>query len=144
MDNQRVDRAGGSVSDSYLRFRLSSAFVIVVFALIHFVAGCAFIFTWIKLGSWRIIAIPGRILVNIWWFPAQQLYQLHHSDDLVSRFAFPIADSLLWGAVVFVIWKARQGQYFRFSVRSLLIATTLVAVLLGAIVWLTKYFNPTT
>ena len=88
-----------------------------------------------KFWSWQIVAIVGLILVNIWWFPAHQLYQLHHSDNTALKFAYPITTSLVWGSVVFVIWKARQGQYVRFSVRNLLIATTLVAVVLGLIVW---------
>jgi hypothetical protein len=32
----------------------------------------------------------------------------------------------------------------RFSLRTLLIAMTLVAVVLGLVVWAMKYFNPTT
>ena len=78
----------------------------------------------------------GAVLVNIWWFPAYQIFPLLHLHDDISKLAFPICNSFLWGAIVFVIWKARQGQYYRFSLRTLLIATTLVAVVLGLIVWL--------
>jgi hypothetical protein len=138
MDDQRLDRTSGGISGRNLRFTLSSAFVIAAFAVIHFVAGYALILAWMKFGSWQVVGILGRILVNVWWFPAQQIYQLHRSDDHISRFAFPVCNSLLWGAVVFVIWKARQGQYFRFSLRSLLIATTLIAVVLGLAVYATR------
>jgi hypothetical protein len=117
-----------------LRSTLTSALVIAVLAVIHFVAGYALVFTWVKSRSSTIAALV-RILVNIWWFPAQQLYQLHPSGHPISTYALPIANSLLWATIVFVIWKARRGQYLRFSVRTLLIVMTLVAALLGLIVY---------
>ena len=115
------------------RFTRSDAFVITAFAIIHYVVGLAF--AWMTFWSWQIAVILGWILVSIWWFPVQQISQLHPPDDYISRFDFPVCNSLLWGAVVFVIWKARQGQYYRFSLRTLLITTTLVAVGLGLVVW---------
>ncbi len=138
MDDQGTDRTSGSVNDRDLRFTLSDALVIAIFAIIHFAVGYALIFAWMKFWSCQIVGIIGWILVNIWWFPAQQIYQIHHSGDHISRFALPACNSLLWGAVVFVIWKARQGQYYRFSLRTLLIATGVVAVILGTVVWLAK------
>ena len=137
MNDQRTNRGGGT-SDRNLRFTLPSAFAIAVFAAIHFIVGYALVFGWMKFRSWQMVGILGWILVNIWWFPAQQLYQLRNSDGHISRFVFPACNSLLWGAVVFVIWKARQGQFYRFSLRALLVATTLVALIMGTIVWLTK------
>jgi uncharacterized membrane protein len=128
----------GSMNDRNPRFTLSAAFVIAAFSTIHFVVGYALIFAWMKFGSWQVVGILGRILVNVWWFPAQQIYQLHHSGEHISRFAFPVCNSLLWGAVMFVIWKARQRQYYSFSLRTLLIATTVVAVVLGMIVYATR------
>jgi uncharacterized membrane protein len=113
------------------RFTLSDAFVITAFAIIHYVVGLAF--AWMTFWPWQIVSILGWILVNIWWFPVQQIYQLLHSDNYISRLVFPVCNSLLWGAVVFVIWKARQGQYYRFTLRTLLISTTLVSVVLGLI-----------
>jgi hypothetical protein len=118
MDDQRTNRASGGVDDRDLRFTLPDAFVIAVLAIIHFVVGYALIFAWMKFWSWQIVGVIGWILVNIWWFPAQQIYQLHHSDGHISRFALPACNSLLWGAVVSVIWKARQGQYYRFSLHT--------------------------
>jgi hypothetical protein len=137
MDDQRVDReSGGSVNDATLQLTPFSVLFIIVFAVIHFVIGCALVFAW--LDSWPPLAAYGRVLVNIWWFPGQQLIQLHHSEKFASNLALPIANSLLWGAAVFVIWKARKGQYLRFSLRTLLIAATVIAALLGAFMWLEK------
>jgi hypothetical protein len=138
MGDPTANRERSCVGENKLRFTLSSVIVIALFAIIHFVVGFELILTWVRFWSSPIVALLGRILVNVWWFPAQQLYQLHHRDDLAPRFVFPVANSLLWGMVVFVIWKARRGQYFRFSVRAMLIATTVIAVLLGTIGWLER------
>src|SRR5262245_30719993 len=126
------------MNDGRLRFTPLSAFFIVVFAAIHFVFGYILVFAWMRFWSWLPAAIVGRVLVNIWWFPGQQLLQLHHADNPASGLAFAIATSFLWGVVVFVLWKARQGQYLRFSLRTLLAVATLIAVLLGTIAWLEK------
>ena len=74
-------------------------------------------------------------LVQIWWFPGIQIedfFNLHLVPYVIVR---PVSNSLLWDAVFFAIWKVCYKRDFRFGLRSLLIATTLMAVLLGLIVY---------
>jgi hypothetical protein len=121
------------MNDRNPRFMLSAAFFISVFSIVHFAAGYALISAWMNLLRGTTPGQIGGVLVNLWWCPSYQIYPLFKLNDHISRFAFPIANSLLWGAVIFVIWKVSQGHLFRFSMRTLLLATTLVAVLLGAV-----------
>lgn len=137
MDDQRIGREGSALNDTTLRFTPLSALAVAAFAIVHFVVGFGLVCLWMY-SSWHPAATLGQILVNIWWFPGHQLFQLFHSDDPTLLFIFPIANSLLWGSVAFVIWKARKGEYFRFSLRTLLITATLMAATLGTIAWLRK------
>jgi hypothetical protein len=130
-----------------LRITWSSLFGVVVFSLIHFVAGVAVLGTWMILGrqemSVETVKLLVGILLEIWWFPAHQIYMFLNVRSTFASFAFPIVNSLLWGAVIFAIWRANHADTFKFSIRFLLIAAAFLVALLGIIMTLLIIYGTT-
>lgn len=121
------------------RFTLSAMFGTAVFSTFHFVGGFALMAVWSvsrRETSPQLLNALVGILVNVWWFPGLQVHNLFNIHDGVLNLLIPVANSLVWGAILFAIWQANHACYFRFSLRGLLIGTTLLAVLLGFITYL--------
>jgi hypothetical protein len=116
---------------------------VAIFALIHFIGSFAlrislgFSDTIEDLGETTVLWEAGRILLLILWFPAMQISDASRINDWVIL----IGNSILWGAGLFMVFLAAlrlagvqpinwSGQ---FSMRSLLVAITAAAIVLGLI-----------
>src|SRR5437868_5551999 len=108
----------------------SALFGALVFSIIHFVAAFTVSAAPMVLGDGQRAKNLSGTLANICWFPAHQIYTFLNIRNSFLSFAFPISDSLLWGAVIFAVWRANYADNFKFSLRFLLIATTILVALL--------------
>ena len=122
-----------------LRIAWSVVFGAIAFSVIHFTAGIALGGAWGVLGRDRSIEFIKKTsdaLLTVWWFPVVQIYRFFNLHNGFLIVAFSIAGSLLWGSVIFSIWRANQEHDFKLSRRFLLIFTTVFGVLLGIILCL--------
>jgi hypothetical protein len=115
-----------------LRIALASFVLIAIFSISHFTIGLIGVLVEQDAAKARFFSKGAfRIFIALWWFPGIQIldvFQLHHT---VGGLVVFIANSFLWGSIAFKL----ATQPFRFRLRTLLIATTLVAVVLGLAVW---------
>ena len=120
------------------RSMLSALLGTAVFAVAHFVPGCVLLAAW-EILRWRETPRLGEtlilILINIWWFPIWQINPFLTPSPIVN-YGLPISNSVLWGAIGFAVWKAKHAHHFKFGLRELLVATTVLALLLGVIAYL--------
>ena len=72
------------------------------------------------------------VLVHVLWLPGRLLLTTPNAHNNFLEWSLLFGNSLLWGFGRMITLKyAHRG----FSLRTLLIATTLIAVVLGLVVW---------
>jgi hypothetical protein len=128
------------------RSRKRAAIVIALFALLHFIlsAGAFMVSFGAAMNQFDFGGQPTAVerlaerMASILFFPGYQFATAANIHNNAVEWLLVLGNSLLWGAAlygVFIVVRRTIRVFRSFSLRTLLIATTLVAVVLGLVVY---------